>query len=137
MSEDCGWKNNEIQFGGALADRGVRYTLELREAADLDRQLIKSDTAALTVSSLEFEIPAGTQRGCISTIEGTLRTAVTALRADQEERRAIDPVATGAIDDVIARLAMIAMGHDSVLPCTLILDDPVRQKKDDIKCRLI
>ena len=72
----------------------------------------------------EFEIPAGTQRGCVSTVEGMLSTAAAALRADQDARRAIDPVATAAIDDVIARLALLAAGHDAVFPFTLTLDDP-------------
>ena len=122
--DDCGWKNNEVQFGGELQARGCRFSLELACAADLDRQLIKSDTAAVALPSLDFEIPAGTQRGCVSTVEGMLSTAAHALRADQDARRAIDPVATAAIDDVIARLCLLAAGHESVFPFTLVLDDP-------------
>jgi len=36
---------------------------------------IKSDSALLRVEEIDFEIPPGTQKGVINTIEGYLRTA--------------------------------------------------------------
>ncbi len=54
-------------------------------------QVVKSDTATAIVPELAFEIPADTQRGSITTVEGLLRDAAEALRALQPERTAADP----------------------------------------------
>ena len=56
--DECGWKNNEVQFGGELQPRGCRYALELVERADLDRQLIKSDTAAVCSGDMDAGVGA-------------------------------------------------------------------------------
>ena len=57
----------------------------------LGAQVVKSDSATVRVPELEFEIPAATQRGSITTVEGLLRDAADALRALQPERLAADP----------------------------------------------
>jgi zinc finger protein len=49
--------------------------------------VIKSDTAAITIPELDFEIPAITQKGSLNTIEGFLLQSVAALIAGQEERQ--------------------------------------------------
>ena len=54
-------------------------------------QVVKSDSATVRVPELDFEIPAATQRGSITTVEGLLRDAADALRALQPERTAADP----------------------------------------------
>ena len=57
----------------------------------LGAQVVKSDSATVCVPELEFEIPADTQRGSITTVEGLLRDAADALRALQPERLAAAP----------------------------------------------
>ena len=54
-------------------------------------QVVKSDSATVRVPELDFEIPADTQRGSITTVEGLLRDASDALRALQPERKAAAP----------------------------------------------
>ncbi len=54
-------------------------------------QVVKSDSATVRVPELDFEIPPGTQRGTITTVEGLLREAADALRALQPERTAARP----------------------------------------------
>ncbi len=46
---------------------------------DLNRQLIKSDSCSVAIPELEFEIPATTQKGEITTIEGLIRQAANNL----------------------------------------------------------
>ena len=46
-------------------------------------QVVKSDSATVSVPELEFEIPANTQKGSISTVEGLLSEAATGLRTHQ------------------------------------------------------
>jgi zinc finger protein len=45
--EECGEHNNEVTFGGEIQLQGCAFSLELKEQKDLDRQLIKSDSASV------------------------------------------------------------------------------------------
>jgi zinc finger protein len=45
--EECGEHNNEVTFGGEIQMQGCAFTLEVLEQKDLDRQLIKSDSASV------------------------------------------------------------------------------------------
>ena len=59
--------------------QGCHYEFKCTDPRDLDRQVIKSDSCTITFKEIEFEIPAGTQKGEITTIEGMLRQASTNL----------------------------------------------------------
>jgi zinc finger protein len=83
----CHFRNAEINFGGEIQEQGERLTLTLTEASDLNRQIIKSDSATFRIPRLmNFEIPPSTQRGSVSTIEGVFRTAADNLEELQPER---------------------------------------------------
>jgi zinc finger protein len=96
----------------------------------LNRQVIKSDSASLFIPSLDFEIPPGTQRGTISTLEGVLERAADNLEELQPERLRL-----GDVDNfhrcrkVIERLRVLAGQQDcdpeaaSPFPFVIILDD--------------
>ena len=60
----------------------MRYTLQLKagDAEGRSRQVVKSDSATIRVPELDFEIPAATQKGTISTVEGLLSDAASNLR---------------------------------------------------------
>jgi len=131
--EDCNFRNSEVSFGGEIQERGETIYLDLKNKKDLDRQIIKSDSCTLTIPSLQFEIPANTQRGMVSTIEGMLLTAVDNLEAGQQDRLRL-----GDIDnfhrcrEVIDQLKRM-IGHSVCeeedisrvfQEFTLILDDP-------------
>ncbi len=64
-------------------------------------QVVKSDSATVTVPELEFEIPMGTQKGTITTVEGMLREAGDALRALQPQRAQQDPETAAAISQFL------------------------------------
>ena len=54
---------------------------------DLNRQVVRADTASLTIPELAFEVPANTQEGSLSTVEGIITRAVEGLEQDQPLRR--------------------------------------------------
>ena len=58
---------------------------------------MKSDSATVTVPELEFEIPMGTQKGTITTVEGMLREASEALSVLQPQRAQQDPETAAVI----------------------------------------
>ncbi|XP_054853282.1 zinc finger protein ZPR1 [Eublepharis macularius] len=117
----CGWTNAEIQSAGRLQERGVRYTLAVRAKQDLNREVVKTDCAAARIPELEFEIPAFSQKGALTTIEGIIDRAIAGLEQDQPVRRETDPGAAGKIDEFISKLKRLKEVNEAF---TFILDDP-------------
>ena len=119
--DKCNARNNEVTFGGEIQPKGTRMELVCTKESDLSRQLIKADSAAVIIPALEFEIPPGTQKGEISTIEGVLMQAVKALQLHQPERLAEYPEVGAKVALVIMNLMRHAQGD--VLPFTIVVDD--------------
>ncbi|RYY68323.1 hypothetical protein EON63_24930, partial [archaeon] len=84
--EECGERNNEVTFGGEIQLQGCIYGLKVTHPKDLNRQIIKSDSASLRIREIDFEIPPHTQKGEINTLEGVLKTAAKNLSLYQHER---------------------------------------------------
>ncbi|KAF9405605.1 hypothetical protein HW555_013732 [Spodoptera exigua] len=125
--EHCGYQNNELQPGGSVAERGVRWALRVEGADDLNRQVVKSDYTSVRIPSLDFEIPAQSQKGEVTTVEGIISRAVAGLTQDQEARRLHHPEDARAIDEYVARLDRLR--QPDAEPWTLELEDisePVR-----------
>ncbi|GMH38203.1 hypothetical protein BSKO_06087 [Bryopsis sp. KO-2023] len=118
----CGFRNNEIQSAGQIGEKGVRLTLKVDEGAldVLSRQVVKADSATLRVPELDFEIPANTQKGQLSTVEGILRQSAENLMALQEVRRHMDPEAAEKIEEFCSKLNRCAEGE---MGFTVVLDD--------------
>lgn len=83
---ECHFRNSEISFGGEIQEKGVRYTLDVTGAEDMNRQLVKSDSASLMIPVLDIEVPPNTQKGTISTVEGFLKRIAENLEELQPER---------------------------------------------------
>ncbi|KAM0874523.1 hypothetical protein ACQ4PT_037360 [Festuca glaucescens] len=68
----CGYRNSELKPGGGIPAKGKKTTLHVQEFKDLSRDVIKSDSAAVTVPELELELSAGTLGGMVTTVEGLI-----------------------------------------------------------------
>jgi zinc finger protein len=119
--DDCYDSNTEVSFGGEIQLQGCKYRLLVKDQSDLDRQLIKSDSARVLIEELELEIPPMTQKGEISTIEGFLRTAAKNLGLYQDERMAADATVGAKVALVITGLTQMAMGDR--FPFNITVDD--------------
>ncbi|XP_053126260.1 zinc finger protein ZPR1 [Hemicordylus capensis] len=117
----CAWSNSEIQSAGRIQDQGVCYTLAVRKKQDMNREVVKTDCATARVPELDFEIPAFSQKGALTTIEGLIDRAIAGLKQDQPIRRETDTDVAGKIDQFISKLKRLK-GVDSAF--TFILDDP-------------
>ena len=119
----CGHRNNEITFAGAFGEKGTVHTLRVAKGdrACRDRQVVKSETSSVRVPELDFEIPAGTQSGTITTVEGLLTEAAAAMRSQQEARKLADPEGAAALEVFLEKLDAAASGESGF---TLVLDDP-------------
>ncbi|XP_029429190.1 zinc finger protein ZPR1 isoform X1 [Rhinatrema bivittatum] len=119
--DSCGWANTEIQSAGKIQDQGVSYTLAVRSKQDMNREVVKTDYATTRIPELDFEIPAFTQKGALTTIEGIVDRAISGLEQDQPARKAVDQVAAVKIESFIAKLQSL---KEAASPFTFIIDDP-------------
>ncbi|GAQ90149.1 hypothetical protein KFL_006060030 [Klebsormidium nitens] len=122
--DTCGYKNSELKPGGAIPARGRRSTLQVTCAADLSRDVIKSDSAAVAVPEAELELAPGTLGGKVTTVEGLL-TAISEKLASLHSFSLGDSaqqVQRSAWQTFEARLrGLLALER----PWTLILEDPL------------
>ncbi|XP_049448410.1 zinc finger protein ZPR1 [Epinephelus fuscoguttatus] len=118
---NCGWSNTEIQSAGRIQDQGVCYTLKVKTKQDLNREVVKADSATTRIPELDFEIPPYTQKGALSTVEGLLDRAVAGLEQDQPARRAADPEVADKIEEFIQKLKKLKEVENEF---TLVIEDP-------------
>lgn len=118
---NCGWSNTEIQSAGRIQDQGVCYTLRVKTKQDLNREVVKAESAATKIPELDFEIPPFTQKGSLSTVEGLLDRAAAGLEQDQPARRAADPQVAEKLDEFIQKLKKL---KDVEEEFTLVIEDP-------------
>ncbi|NXM09162.1 ZPR1 protein, partial [Tyrannus savana] len=119
--DSCSWSNTEIQSAGRIQEQGVRYALAVTSRQDMNREVVKTDCATARIPELDFEIPAFSQKGVLTTIEGLIDRAVAGLEQDQPLRRATDQEVARKIDEFIVKLRQLKEGNS---PFTLIIDDP-------------
>ncbi len=125
--EACGMQNNETQSGGRIQEKvgvsvrdfptssprsgfpnlyprtvralqGIEFRLTVEEERDLSRRVVQGDSASVRFPSVDLEIPAGSRRGAVTTVEGILRRVLDGLGQDQPARRAEHPEDAEQID---------------------------------------
>jgi len=116
---ECGFKNNEIQSAGEIQQKGVKFTFRVDELADLERQIVKSDTCIFRIEEIDLEIPAG--RGQLTNLEGLISMVQQDLESGQVERRKTDEAVAAQVQTIINKLGDMVDGK--TLPFTITLDD--------------
>lgn len=102
--DHCGFQNNQIQPGGAFQTKGTKIHLKVVSERDLCRKVVKSDYSSVRIEELDFETPAGSQSGEVTTVEGIIDRAITGLNQDQVLRRIQHPEAAAQIDEFMNKL---------------------------------
>ncbi|OMH84706.1 Zinc finger protein ZPR1 [Zancudomyces culisetae] len=122
--DGCGYKSNEVKSGGAIADKGTKITLKLVCEEDLSRDILKSETCALSIPEINLHLTLGTLGGRFTTVEGLLRQVYDDLDRETpfssgdsavQERREKFRGFLQQLDDLI---------EGKSFPFNLILDDP-------------
>ncbi|NXP52532.1 ZPR1 protein, partial [Heliornis fulica] len=119
--DSCSWSNTEIQSAGRIQEQGVRYTLAVTSRQDMNQEVVKTSCATARIPELDFEIPAFSQKGVLTTIEGIIDRAIAGLEQDQPARRATDEEVASKIDEFVSKLKQLKEVHSSF---TFVLDDP-------------
>ncbi len=65
-------RSNEVKTGGAVPSKGRRITLQVCNPQDLTRDILKSETCALSSPELSLSVTPGTMGGRFTTVEGLL-----------------------------------------------------------------
>ncbi|PFH37589.1 ZPR1 zinc finger domain-containing protein [Besnoitia besnoiti] len=123
LCQNCGGRHSEIKAAGAFGPTGRRWILIVENAEDLNRDVLKSDTAVVEIPSLDFSMQGGVQGGEFTTVEGLLGKLAEALgesapfacgdSAPTEKRE--------KMSEVIEKIRALEKGEN--LPFTFIVDD--------------
>ncbi|KAF5352256.1 hypothetical protein D9757_012513 [Collybiopsis confluens] len=123
----CGYRDNEVKSGAAISEKGRKMTLKVEDKEDLSRDILKSETAGLSIPEIELVLTRGTLGGRFTTLEGILEQVYEELsdkifsgdsagntpEAEQERQR---------FEKFLGDLKQIKAAER---PFTLILDDPL------------
>jgi len=118
--EHCNFKNTEVQPAGEIQEQGSKYTFKVTHIDDMERQVVKSDTAILRIEDVDLEVPPG--RGRLTNIEGIVAEVLGDLEAGQKTRKVEDLELFEKIDKIVQSL--VSMSYGARLPFTISLDDP-------------
>lgn len=118
--EHCGYENNEIQPAGEIEPNGCKITLEIKSPKDLNRRVVKSDRTNVKFVELDFEIPAQSQKGEVTTIEGIIDRSINGLEQDQPIRRIEHPDVAAQIDAFVDKLRNLKSVDT---PFTIVFED--------------
>ncbi|KRY79795.1 Zinc finger protein ZPR1 [Trichinella pseudospiralis] len=118
--DKCGYKNNEVSSGGKVQEFGLRLQLKILNKLDLNRQIVKSEYATVSLPELEFEIPAGEHTGEITTIEGIIWRAKSSLSEVIEDGRASKEIK----EKLITFVDKLSQLINCETEFSMIIDDP-------------
>ncbi|XP_954390.1 zinc-finger protein zpr1, putative [Theileria annulata] len=102
MSFECSFcdnKNNEILNISKLQNLGVSYNIHVNNPEGLNNQIVITNTSAVKLIDLEFEIPKLDRKGIVTTIEGLLTNIINNLtdHISSFESLGVDNAETDAI----------------------------------------
>ena len=118
--DHCGYKNTEVSNAGEIQQKGCKYTFTLHHPIDMEREIIKTETAIFRIEDLDFEIPSG--QGKISNLEGVLSEILNNLEAGQKARKNENPEVYEKIAGICSKLLDMMIGRG--MPFTVSIDDP-------------
>ncbi|KAG9225207.1 hypothetical protein CCMSSC00406_0007038 [Pleurotus cornucopiae] len=121
----CGYRDNEVKSGSAISEQGKRITLKVEDKEDLSRDILKSETAGLTIPEIDLVLSHGTLGGRFTTLEGILEQVYEELSEKvfaNEAGDSKDPQDRNSFETFLKNLKEV---RNAERPFTLILDDPL------------
>ena len=117
----CHFRNSEIQSAGSIAEKGCTYTCTVTDSKDLDRQIVRSEWATVSVPEIQLDVPPSQEHGSLTTIEGFIAGCIGDLEMHQPRRQTEEPELYERLEGFLTKLrALLALEH----PFNLVLDDP-------------
>ncbi|KAK3677854.1 nucleolar zinc-finger protein [Recurvomyces mirabilis] len=133
VCDDCGYRSNEVKSGGEVPEKGRRIILRVTTKEDLSRDILKSESAALSCPELQLQVEPGTMGGRFTTVEGILTNIRKDLRsqafglsdgdaANVPDSDSMQSETRRSWDDFFNSLSEAIDGSK---PFTLVLEDPL------------
>lgn len=79
--DGCGYKSSEVKGAGPISPSGRRITVQVQQPGDLNRDVIKADSATVSVPEIDLEVTSGAMGGLITTVEGLMVAIKDALQS--------------------------------------------------------
>ncbi|KAF9004767.1 ZPR1 zinc-finger domain-containing protein [Cyathus striatus] len=118
----CGYRDNEVKSGAAISEKGKRITLKVEDKEDLSRDILKSETAGLSIPEINLELTHGTLGGRFTTLEGILDQVYEEL---SEKAFVGDSSTAEGRNSFEIFLSNLKEVKTASRPFTLIVDDPL------------
>merc|ERR1712180_118160 len=122
--EACGYKSNEVKAGGAMEPHGMRINFTITDPTDMARDVLTSETCAISVPDFGLEVSHYSSSGRFTTVEGLLVFI-------KEQLGRTNPFGFGdsAEKEKTTKMKTLVEDLDSVMEgkkfVTIVLDDPV------------
>ncbi|CAB10101.1 Zinc finger protein zpr1 [Schizosaccharomyces pombe] len=114
----CGFKNAQVQHAETIQPEGSKITFHVEDKEDLNRTVVKSQEAIVSIPEIQLEIPG--RLGQLTTIEGILSNVVDDLSKEQESRKESAPQLYDQINAFIEKVNSLRSGS---VPFTITVDD--------------
>ncbi|KTW28824.1 hypothetical protein T552_01453 [Pneumocystis carinii B80] len=123
VCDECGYKSNEVKTGGEIPEKGKKITLKVENIDDLSRDVLKSETCAITIPELSLDLHPGTLGGRFTTLEGLLAQVYDELykKIYSKTNDSMEPEKRERWDIFLQRLQD---ARNAKIKFTIILDDP-------------
>ena len=103
--DHCGERSNEVKAGGEISPQGSTITLTVNSIEDLNRDVLKSDFATISIPEIKLESATGVGEDTFTTVEGLLSIMKQKFLKD-------NPFVQGDSSDSAARKKMTMFMHD-------------------------
>lgn len=120
--QNCGFRSNEVKSSGRISKVATKITLIVESENDLKREVIKSDSAGIEIPQLQLTLMEGGMCGVYTTVEGLLQNMYDGLSQVQSPSSF---ASGGDLQNVVEKLQRMKDGDASVLPFTLLINDPL------------
>ena len=118
--DHCGHSDKSVRPAGKIQEKGSKYTLRVDDKKDLERQIVRGDTAVFRIEDIDLEMPTGASQ--LTNIEGILFNIYTEMEAGQALRKIQTPEIYEALQNVIEKIKKMMTAE--ALPFTISIDDP-------------
>ncbi|CXI67483.1 zinc finger protein, putative [Plasmodium berghei] len=136
---NCNYKTSEIKSSGEINPKGKKITLTVKNKSDLNRFVIKSETASIQIPIIDLTSDYGTLGGSLTTVEGIIIQIIESLEDkfkfllgdssinthisnDEVNASNKDDSVTNKIKNVISNLYKLCRTEE-MFPFDLIIDD--------------
>jgi zinc finger protein len=127
VCDHCGYRSNEVKTGGEIPEKGRKIVVDIRTKEDLSRDILKSESCAMSCPELELSVEPGTLGGRFTTIEGLLTQVRDDLKSSifDADAGGGDSMPSDEKSRWAAFFGKLDKAVDGDLPFTLALTDPL------------